>query len=85
MCRQTESCCCVDTEANDLVQDQYYTYTMFDVVGLWLTKHLIGEIGLPDHETMDKAGVNILLKNLNEKQLSEKKQLKKTRKLANYV
>ena len=28
---------------------------MFDVVGLWLTKHLIGEIGLPDHEAMDKA------------------------------
>ena len=45
---------------------------MFDVVGLWLTKHLIGEIGLPDHETMDKAGVNILLKNRNENGLSEK-------------
>merc|ERR1712147_224032 len=37
------------------VQDQYYTFTMGDVVGLWLTKHLIGEIGLPDHEAMDKA------------------------------
>jgi len=36
------------------VQDQYYTFTMFDIVGLWLTKHLIGEITLPDHETMDK-------------------------------
>ena len=27
---------------------------MFDVVGLWLTKHLMGEITLPDHEAMDK-------------------------------
>ena len=36
------------------IQDQYYTYTMFDVVGLWLTKHLMGEITLPDHEAMDK-------------------------------
>ena len=37
-----------------LLKDQYYTFTMFDVVGLWMTKHLIGEITLPDHETMDK-------------------------------
>ena len=37
-----------------IVQDQYYTYTMFDVVGLWLVKHILGEIRLPDQETMDK-------------------------------
>ena len=36
------------------VQDQYYTYTMFDVVGLWLLKHIFGGIRLPDQETMDK-------------------------------
>ena len=37
-----------------LVQDQYYTYTMFDVVGLWLVKHILGEIRLPDQDTMDQ-------------------------------
>ena len=36
------------------LQDQYYTYTMFDVVGLWAVKLIEGEIGLPDADTMDK-------------------------------
>jgi len=36
------------------VQDQYYTYTMFDVCGLWLAKHLLGEIDLPDKATMNR-------------------------------
>merc|ERR1740128_932643 len=36
------------------VQDQYYTYTMFDVVGLWAVKLIEGEISLPDADTMDK-------------------------------
>jgi len=36
------------------VQDQYYTYTMFDVCGLWLVKHLLGEIELPDKATMNR-------------------------------
>ena len=36
------------------VQDQYYTYTMFDVCALWAVKYIEGEIGIPDKETMDK-------------------------------
>ena len=36
------------------MQDQIYTYTMFDVVGLWLVKHILGDILLPDQETMDQ-------------------------------
>lgn len=36
------------------VQDQYYTYTMFDVCGLWAAKYVQQEISLPDKETMDK-------------------------------
>jgi len=35
------------------VQDQYYTYTMFDVVALWAVKYIEGEITLPDKNTMD--------------------------------
>ena len=35
------------------VQDQYYTYTMFDVVGLWLAKYILKDISLPDKSTMD--------------------------------
>ena len=27
---------------------------MFDVVGLWLVKHILGDIHLPDQETMDQ-------------------------------
>ena len=27
---------------------------MFDVVGLWLIKHILGDIRLPDQETMDQ-------------------------------
>ena len=36
------------------VQDQCYTYTMFDAVGLWAVKLIEGEINLPDAKTMDK-------------------------------
>jgi len=36
------------------VQDQYYTYTMFDIVGLWAVKLIEGEITLPEMETMQK-------------------------------
>jgi len=35
------------------VQDQYYTYTMFDVIGLWVAKYIQGDIDLPDRATMD--------------------------------
>ena len=36
------------------VQDQYYTYTMFDVVGLWIAKYIMNDgISLPDAATMD--------------------------------
>jgi len=36
------------------VQDQYYTYTMFDLCGLWAAKYVQQEISLPGKETMDK-------------------------------
>jgi len=36
------------------VQDQYYTYTMFDVCGMWAVKLMEGEIDLPDKQTMDR-------------------------------
>jgi len=36
------------------VQDQYYTYTMFDVCGLWAVKLMQGEIDLPNADTMEK-------------------------------
>ena len=32
-------------------QDQYYTYTMFDVCGLWCVKYILGEIDIPDAES----------------------------------
>ena len=35
-------------------QDQYYTYTMFDVEGLWACKYLTGSLSLPDKATMAK-------------------------------
>jgi len=35
-------------------QDQYYTYTMFDVEGLWACKYLTGSLKLPDNATMAK-------------------------------
>ena len=37
-----------------VLQDQYYTYTMFDVCGLWAVKLMQGEIDLPDADTMDR-------------------------------
>merc|ERR1712045_290207 len=33
-------------------QDQYYTYTMFDVEALWALKYVLGEIDIPDKQTM---------------------------------
>ena len=36
------------------LQDQCYTYTMFDVCGLWLMKHILGEISLPGKDAMDQ-------------------------------
>ena len=36
------------------LQDQYYTYTMFDVCGLYAVKLLLGEISLPDAAQMQK-------------------------------
>jgi len=35
-------------------QDQYYTYTMFDIEGLWITKLIEGELSLPSKEEMEK-------------------------------
>jgi len=34
------------------VQDQYYTYTMFDVEALWALKYVLGQIDIPDKKTM---------------------------------
>jgi len=36
------------------VQDQYYSYTLFDICALWAVKCVLGDIALPDKETMDK-------------------------------
>ena len=36
------------------VQDQYYTYTMFDVCGLYAVKVMLGEIRLPAVEEMER-------------------------------
>jgi len=33
-------------------QDQYYTYTMFDVEALWALKYVLGQIDIPDKQTM---------------------------------
>jgi len=34
------------------IQDQYYTYTMFDAVALWAVKYVLGEIKLPNKAAM---------------------------------
>eukprot|EP00092_Neocalanus_flemingeri_P022283 GFUD01024163.1.p1 GENE.GFUD01024163.1~~GFUD01024163.1.p1 ORF type:complete len:472 (-),score=101.62 GFUD01024163.1:204-1559(-) len=34
-------------------QDQYYTYTMFDVCALWAVKYIEGEMNVPDKKTME--------------------------------
>ena len=36
------------------VQDQYYTYTMFDVQAMWAVKYALGMISLPDKYEMAK-------------------------------
>jgi len=35
-------------------QDQYYTYTMFDVQAMWAVKYVLGQISLPDKYEMEK-------------------------------
>jgi len=35
------------------VQDQYYTYTMFDVCALWAVKYIEGDFTLPDQKAME--------------------------------
>jgi len=35
------------------VQDQYYTYTMFDVCALWAVKYIEGEMAIPDEKTRE--------------------------------
>ena len=34
-------------------QDNYYTYSMFDVTGLWIAKLIEGEIELPPKDEME--------------------------------
>ena len=36
------------------MQDQYYSYTMFDAQAKWAVNYITGEIKLPDSETMEK-------------------------------
>jgi len=36
-------------------QDQYYTYTMFDVCAMWIVKLIEGEIDLPSKEEMESS------------------------------
>ena len=36
------------------VQDQFYTYTMFDVCALWAVKYIEGEMSVPDEKTRDR-------------------------------
>ena len=36
-------------------QDQYYTYTMFDVCGLWAVKLILGDIKLPSTEEREAS------------------------------
>jgi len=37
------------------VQDQYYTFTMFDVEGLWIVKLIQGELTLPKKTEMEES------------------------------
>ena len=53
------------------VQDQAYTYTMFDVCALWIVKYIEGELPLPDKTTMQSnwqqwVKRNLALKNIHE-------------------
>merc|ERR1719427_400631 len=53
------------------VQDQCYSFTMFDVVGLWIVKYIKGQISLPNSSTMEadwKSWVerNLAIKNFHE-------------------
>lgn len=45
------------------VQDQYYTYTMFDVVGYWAAKFVMGDINLPDAGSMEADWKNWVARN----------------------
>lgn len=36
------------------MQDQFYTYTMFDAQAKWVVNYITGELKLPDKETMEK-------------------------------
>ena len=53
------------------VQDQAYTYTMFDVCALWIVKYIEGEMPLPDKAAMkanweEWVKRNLALKNIHE-------------------
>ena len=36
------------------VQDQFYTYTMFDVCALWAVKYIEGEMNVSDKQSRDR-------------------------------
>ena len=53
------------------MQDQAYTYTMFDICALWIVKYIEGELTLPDKATMQAnwqqwVKRNLALKNVHE-------------------
>jgi len=45
------------------VQDQFYTYTMFDVCALWAVKYIEGEMTVPDKKTRDSDWKNWVARN----------------------
>ena len=44
-------------------QDQYYTYTMFDLCGLWAVKLILGDIKLPSAEERESSWRNWVARN----------------------
>ena len=44
-------------------QDQYYTYTMFDICGLWTVKLILGDIDLPSSGERETSWRNWVARN----------------------
>ena len=47
-------CCLASYWLCPLAQNQAYTFTMFDICGLWAAKLIMGEISLPAKEDMER-------------------------------
>jgi len=52
-------------------QDQYYTYTMFDVCAMWIVKLIEGEIDLPSKEEMESSWKSWVARNKTLKDQNE--------------